>query len=909
MDLSATIHLLGDLLGRVICEQESRAVFDLEEEIRQLAKARRGGESGAAHRLREIVSDLSEDDARAISEAFSLYFDLVNLAEEHFRVYSLRQQVRQNESFPISDSIADAILELRNRNLGRLQMVELLDQLDIELVLTAHPTEAKRRTILSKIQRISELLEAINHPDRLPSEIESLRQDIYEEITAFWLTDRARTIRPTVADEARTGLYFLDTIFWEVLPQIYAQLDAALEQHFPGVRVEHTWLRLASWIGGDRDGNPNVTTEVTAETLRLHRGLAVQRHRFTFQDLARRLSLSIKHTPPPQALLRWFEMRRPLPEHVAFLEQRYAMEPYRLAISLLADDFAQASRDEMKPRLLSDAPEGERVRIGHFLEPFEIVLHALPEPLRTGRALMVCRQLQAFGLHAARLDIREDSARINQTLGEILRALGDHPSFERAPSLERKEILCRWLDEPVPQLAPHPGITPETAETFATFHLMARARHIYGPDLLGPFIVSMTRDAADLLAVLLLARWTGCDSCLSIVPLFETMQDLDGAAEILADLFSMRAYRRHVASCGDTQIVMIGYSDSNKDGGYLAANWALYQAQEQVMRVCREHGIRLTLFHGRGGTVARGGGPANRAIRAQPPGSVAGRFRVTEQGEIIASRYSSPHLARRHLEQIVNAVLLASAPGDEKTGEPLPGAWRAAMTEMSVVAYQTYRSLVYETPGFEDYWWAATPLEEIKRLQIGSRPASRRGGRDNIETIRAIPWVFSWIQSRFNLPGWYGLGSGLQAFLESSPGAAGLLREMYNSWPFFQALIDNAEMSLLKADMEIAALYSGLVANRAFADRIFETIRAEYLRTAEAILAITGHAELMDGEEVLKRSIQLRNPYVDPLNYIQVELLRRLRSLADPEGPEAEHLREGMVLTINGIASGLRNTG
>ena len=387
---------------------------------------------------------------------------------------------------------------------------------------------------------------------------------------------------------------------------------------------------------------------------------------------------------------------------------------------------------------------------------------------------------------------------------------------------------------------------------------------------------------------------------LHIAPLFETLDDLSDAPRILAELFSLEVYRAHLAHCNGEQTIMIGYSDSNKDGGYLAANWALYQAQENVARVCREHDVKLTLFHGRGGSVARGGGPANRAIRAQPPDTINGRFRMTEQGETIASKYSNPDLAHRHLEQIASAVLLASAPLDPVA---IPTAWREALDRLAREAWRAYRSLVYETPTFLDYWRAATPIDEISRLRIGSRPTTRRGSALKLEYVRAIPWVFSWMQSRFNLPGWYGLGAAL------SEHPAALNREMYEQWPFFRALLDNAEMSLLKADMGIAALYSQLAPDQTSAQSIFDRVRAEYDRTVEAVLRATNHANLMDSDPIIQRSIQLRNPYVDPLNYIQVDMLRRLRALPDQESAEAEALREVIVMTINGIASGLRNTG
>lgn len=945
MDLSAAIHLVGDILGQVISEQESPAAFGLEERIRAAAKARRGGDHAAGRRLAAEIAALNPAEARVVAAAFSLYFDLVNTAEEYQRVKALRQQERENYPRPVNESVGDAVAQLKAAGVSKQQMAELLETLNIELVLTAHPTEARRRTILSKLDRIATILREYGAPDRLPREHQARLADLHAEITAFWLTERARTVRPTVTDEVRTNLYFIDRVFWDVLPRLYADLDTALAEHYPGLSVERAWLRLASWVGGDRDGNPNVTTSVTAETLRLHRGLAVEKHRQALQELARQLSLRAcwpqlpggkpEEDQPgigpdmlaPAALQAWFERQRPLPPHVAFLEQRYAREPYRLALALLAADLAEASQDDMTARLLSPAPHHSRLRLEAFLTPLEIIRQALPRPLAGAALLTLLRQLRIFGLQSARLDLREDSERLNQALAETLRALDIAPAggevaneigellegcqdFLQIDPGRRARLLAALLERPIPALAPNPGITPEVAETWALFQLLGRARAmyggaIYGGDLFGPFIISMCRSAADVLAALLMARWTGCDRGQPITPLFETIVDLEAAPHILEDLFDLPVYRRHLETCDMQQTVMIGYSDSNKDGGYLTANWALYQAQEQIAAVCRRHGIALTLFHGRGGTVARGGGPANQAIRAQPPGTVAGRFRLTEQGEIIAARYANPDIAHRHLNQIVHAVLLASTPQTSPAAE-LPDAWRKALAEMSNHAMQIYRRLVYETPGFLDFWQSATPLDEIKRLQIGSRPAARgAGGQQAVRKIRAIPWVFSWMQSRFNLPGWYGLGSALQHGGVSTA----LLQEMYAGWAFFRTLLDNAEMSLLKADMEIAALYASLVPDQDFAGQIFSGIRAEYDRTVQALLAINRRSELLENSPVLQRSVQLRNPYVDPLNYIQVEMLRRLRSLPDPDGPQAASLRAVIVITINGIAAGLRNTG
>lgn len=900
MELSQSIHLLGDLLGKVISELESPAIFEIEERIRADAKARRAGDEAAETRLQATVSTLTPAQLRAVAAAFATYFDLVNLVEETFRVHVLRQQAAELYPAPIHDSIEEAVLTLKDSGVTREQMAALLENLSIELVLTAHPTEARRRTVLSKLQRLASLLGKYNRNGLLPDEKETLQTAMHAEISALWLTDRDRAAKLAVTDEVRTGLYFVESVFWEAIPRIYADLDRALDRHYPGLRAGRAWLTLGSWMGGDRDGNPNVTREVTAETLRLHRGLAIESHRRALQEVGRGLSLSSNRLPPPSEIITWIETRRPYPEHVAYIAGRYAFEPYRLVTALLAAELAEASQEDMKSNLLRQHPRPARITLDAIRRPLDIIAAHIPPRIAQDKLLTLRRQVEIFGLNAARLDIREDSSRLNAALGEVLRALGICPDFETLPAGERLDLLSRLLSSPLPELAPRPGVTNETAETWAVFQLIERVRRVYGPELLGPFIISMTHSAADVLTALLLARWTGNPDGLPICPLFESVNDLRDASEILTSLFTSEIYRQHLATCRDEQMVMIGYSDSNKDGGFLMANWMLYQAQESITRTAREFNVKLTIFHGRGGTVARGGGPANRAIRAQPAGSINGRFRVTEQGEVISSRYANPTLAHRHLEQIASAVLLASAP---QAKQPIPPAWRAALDQMAAAAHRAYRGLVYETPGFLDFWQAATPIDEIKRLQIGSRPASRAATAE-VTKIRAIPWVFSWMQSRYNLPGWYGLGAGLCAVSDD-----GLLREMYLGWPFFQSLLNNSEISLLKADMDIAALYAELVPDQALAKMLFNAIRTEFDCTRDTVLAISGHQNLLDAEPYTQNAIRLRNPYIDPLNFIQVEMLRRLRALPDKESPEAEALRQVIVLTINGIAAGLKNTG
>jgi phosphoenolpyruvate carboxylase len=901
MDLSAAIHLLGDILGEVISELESPEIFATEERIRAAAKERRAGNTDAAKQLELEVEALDVNAARAVSAAFTAYFDLVNLAEEYQRVKQLRERESMLSPEPLPESVGDAIASLEKEGVTSKQMQALLDYLFIELVLTAHPTEARRRTVTSKIQRVARLLEEISSDRFTPREREQTRSAIHAEVATLWLTDRDRTVQPAVTDEVRTGLYFVDNVFWEAVPTLYEDLERALAVHYPDVRPPAAWLRLASWMGGDRDGNPNVTHVVTAETLRLHRGLAVERHRRTLQELSRRISVSSRRLSPTADLMAWIESRRPLPEHVAYIEERYPAEPYRLVLSLLAHDLAEASRDDMTARLLERTPHQARIRLDELLKPIDLIAGSLPESLQEDEIEIARCQLEIFGLHAMRLDLREDSSRLNGTLDETLRALNITANFAEMPEQERLTLLVELLGSELPDLSAQPGITAATAETWSLFQLVRRVRDVYGKELLGPFVISMCQSGADVLSVLLLARWMGCDQGLQIVPLFETIEDLRAAPSIFENLLELPIYREHLSSCEDEQMIMIGYSDSNKDGGYVMSNWALYQGQENITRVAQKHNIALTIFHGRGGTIARGGGPANRGIRAQPPGSVNGRFRLTEQGEVIAARYSNLALARRHLEQLVHAVLVASSPA--KADMEIPAGWRAAMERMSETAHKMYRGLVYENPRFIEFWQTATPLDEIKRLHIGSRPAAR-GKSSEVTKIRAIPWVFSWMQSRFNLPGWFGLGSALATVKDET-----LLREMYRGWALFNTVMNNAEMSLLKADMGIASLYVDLVPDKDLGSEMLSAIRAEYDRTRDIVLSISGHASLLEEEPITQNAVQLRNPYVDPLNYIQVEMLRRIRALPDQDGEEAQSIREVISITINGIAAGLRNTG
>ncbi|GIK57901.1 MAG: phosphoenolpyruvate carboxylase [Chloroflexi bacterium] len=918
--LSEDIHLLGDILGRVIRHQAGIEIFELVERHRALTKARRvDPQMDIDGRLESLVAGFTMTQAELVSRAFATYFELVNLAEEINRVRVLRERERAAHPQPLKESIAAAIAELRQLGVDEYEMGKLLDKLRLELVFTAHPTQAKRRTVLSKLRRISHALTELHMRELLPVEEEKLLAHIRAEVTSLWLTNRTRTAVITVTDEVKTGLYYVDNTIWQIIPDVYAAMVTAVSENYPGLKPPRQFLTFGSWIGGDRDGNPNVTADVTAETLRLHRGLAVEKHRGTAVHLNRSLSLSDTLTPIPPKFLAALTKVKNQSTHLAFLADRYPNEPYRLWAATLAEDLAYASRGDMVSRLkgLSNRPLRMKSK-DDLLRPLDLMNQTLHqtglEDIAHDDLANFRRQAQVFGLHVAALDIRQYSDYNTAVLDELLQKLGLYHGFGALEGHDRAAALSNLLAQPNPDLATLTGLSPEADETLQLFRILKRGVDFYGREILGQYIVSMTHGPEDILAPLVLAKWHGfClqpdndQEGLTFVPLFETRDDLRRAPEVMTHLFTHPAYAPHLARAGRQQTIMIGYSDSNKDAGYMAANWELYQAQETLAETCRAHEVEIMLFHGRGGTIARGGGPANRAILAQPPGSVNGRIRITEQGEVIDERYGHPAIARRHLEQVVHATLLASADPRHGALPRVQPEWRAAMDELAAISYRAYRQLIYETPALLEYWQQATPIAEISQMRIGSRP-SRRTAKATFDSLRAIPWGFSWMQSRHVLPGWYGVGAALETFGQT-PANAQLLADMYHHWPFFQVVLDNAQVSLAKADMGIARLYASLVSDTAVREQIYGEIKAEFDRSVAWILRVTGQRELLDNDPTLQRSVRQRNPYVDPLNFIQVGLLRKLRYLAEQESQTAQELLHTIFLTINGIASGLKNTG
>ncbi len=908
-ELRAEVRALGNALGRVISRMEGREALDTVEKLRRLAKARRAGETTAGAELSAAVAGLTAGSALNQAMAFTLYFELVNLAEENFRIMLLRERraarALGKETAPMRESIEAAVVALKSAGVDATAIQALVNRLQIELVFTAHPTEAKRRTLLTKLRRLGEILRQRAQPAAAAQAAVLDAECVEREIASLWLTDRSRVARPEVTDEAKTGLWYFDTTLFETLPNLQTDMVRALAKHYPTVKAPQRWLTFGTWMGGDRDGNPNVTAAVSAEVLLLHRRLAIEKLRLAARELARTLTVSDRRDSVVPALKRELRENLHLSKHIEELTKRYPHEPYRLLLAVLRERLAQAVGEVRDGSVLLAAGESGAAAKLSCLDQTTVdeTLATIRASLQAGRgAILVGGELQAmqdqleiFGLHTARLDLRQHSSHHEAAIAEVLKNSG----YAKLGETEKRAALTAALATAKTLGATEiAAFSPATRNVLDPLVLATRAAGTFGPDALGIYIISMTDEVSDLLEVELLQKLAGAS--LPIAPLFETLDDLERAPEILKTYFTLpgRARPEH-------QHIMLGYSDSNKDCGYLTANWALYQAQANIGRVALGHGVRVTLFHGRGGSIARGGGPAAKAILAQPAGLRDGGIRVTEQGEVLSTRYHDPDLAHRILEQMTYGVMLGTHAAQQEAA--VPDEWRTAMETMSAAGFAAYKAVVHDDPEFLQFWRQATPIDEIGNLKFGSRPTYRRA-TTSVADLRAIPWVFSWMQSRFNFPGWFGLGSALVSVLGRGAKGRKLLREMHAGWPFFQTLIDNAQLTMRKADMGIAALYAELVDDPKVRRRVFALLEAEFARTESAILAVTGQRQLLAREPVLLRSVALRNPYIDPLNYIQVEMLRRLRT-GNLTADEAAEARAVVELTINGVSGGLKNTG
>ena len=919
LPLRNDIRLLGRLLGETVREQEGDDVFAIIERIRQTSvQLNQGAEPDAASakriELESILNDLPRDTMISVVRAYSYFLHLANIAEDQHHIRRRRAHgfigstARDGSLIHAFDRIQDAGVPVK-------RIRDFFDHALVSPVLTAHPTEISRKCILQCQREISELLEQRDRMQLPPDEQDDNDFTLRSAILRLWRTRMLRPNRLAVVDEIKNGISFYDDTFFSELPRLYGQLQDLLNKRYP----EEDWklpafFKVGSWIGGDRDGNPFVTADILKTGLRLQSTAALEFYLEQIHALGSELPLSQLLLGTSTAL---DVLAGRSPDH----SPHRADEPYRRALTGIYARVAATAKALDQHEALRHAV-GEALpypTASEFIADLEIVSDSLKHHnarlIADGRLRRLLRAVEIFGFHLAPIDLRQNSDVHERSVAELLAKAGrinTVTDYSELPEEARISLLAEEISSPRPLFSRHIEYSDETQGELAIFFTAHELRSHYGDAALPNVIISKTDGASDLLEVALLLKEagllkpaTGHESTptlsINIIPLFETIGDLRNSAHIMQRLFSIPAYRTLVASRGNEHEVMLGYSDSNKDGGFLTSGWELYKAEVELAQVFAANGIRLRLFHGRGGSVGRGGGPSYLAILAQPAGAVSGQIRITEQGEVISSKYSNREVGRRNLEILASATLEATLLDLEKETEPQ--AYRAVLDKLSELAFQAYRGLVYETDGFNRYFRESTPVAEIAGLNIGSRPASRKPS-ERIEDLRAIPWVFSWAQCRLMLPGWFGFGSAVDSWLTDNPQGLDLLRRMYGNWPFFRTLLSNMDMVMAKADLTIASRYADLVSDKTIRDEIFGRIRTEFERTRSVLLAIQQEGELLADNPLLRRSIRNRFPYMDPLNHLQVELLRRHRA-----GESDERVRRGIHLTINGIAAGLRNSG
>lgn len=903
------IRLLGGILGDIVREQAGEDVFDLVERARVESFRVRRSEIDRAE-LAELFSTVDTADAIPVIRAFSHFALLANVAEDIHRERRRAIHVRAGEP-PQDSTLAATYAKLDAAPVDPEIAAGALAGALVAPVITAHPTETRRRTVFETQNRIMELMRRREWVSVDPAEADAVDRQLRRQILTLWQTALIRLSRLRIQDEIEVGLRYYDASLFEVVPRINAELRDALRSRWPdsGVLTE-PMLRPGSWIGGDRDGNPYVTADVVARATHRASETALEHHLAELEVLERELSMSARLVTVTPELNRLVDESG---DESAFR----ADEPYRRAVrGLRARLTGTAARILGHPA--AHAVDGE---LRDYRDPAELLadLEIIDTSLRShgdgtvadDRLAQLRNSVEVFGFHLCGLDMRQNSEVHETVVAELLAWSGVHPDYASLPEDERVALLTRELATRRPLAGPHAEFSELTTKELGILRAAADAVDRIGPEAIPNYVISMCESVSDMLeAAILLAEVglfdpdgeAGPRCPVGIVPLFETIEDLRHGAETLTATLDVPLYRALVANRGDSQEVMLGYSDSNKDGGYLAANWALYRAELDLVRVAREKGIRLRLFHGRGGTVGRGGGPSYDAILAQPPGAVEGSLRITEQGEIIAAKYAEPRLARRNLEALVSATLESTLLDVEGLGDDAAPAY-AVLDELAELARVAYADLVHDTPGFVEYFEASTPVAEIGALNIGSRPASRKQTQ-SISDLRAIPWVLSWSQSRVMLPGWYGTGTAFEKWVGDDAGRLATLTDLYERWPFFRTVLSNMAQVLSKSDMGLAARYSELVPDAELREEVFGKISAEHARTLAMYRAVTGHDNLLWDNPALDRSVHNRFPYLEPLNHLQVELLRRYRA-----GDDSDNVRRGIQLTMNGLATALRNSG
>ena len=896
--LREDVNMLGALVGDILAEQRSPEFLAEVERLRRAAIRRRESDAPVAE-IAALLEGIELEHASDLVRAFATYFQAVNLAERVHRIRRRRDYERRG-SAPQPGGLHDVLAGLAREGVSRDELLALLPRLHVEPVFTAHPTEAVRRALLKKEREIVTCLVADIDRGRTPAERRADRERIRLALTTSWQTAEAPSAKPSVADEFQHVGFYLSEVLYRVLPVFYEVFEDALRETYGDTKVPHM-LGFGSWVGGDMDGNPNVGADTITATLAGQRALVLQAYRRDLLSLGEALSQSITRVGVSDALLARIALYRAhMPEAAAKLRPRHADMPYRKLLTFIYERLFATMHEQ--PEGYADAAE--------FQADIALIEGSLREHRGEHAGGFAVRRLQrraaCFGFHLASLDLRQDSA----THDAALAALLDDPAWAERSIAERTQRLHRLLRGA--DVAVSEG-NETSRSTLDVFRAVATLRPRYGEHAFGPYIISMSRSAADALSVLALARMAGCiehaDGSqgvvpIDIAPLFETVDDLDAAPDTLRALFADPLYREHLAARGNRQVVMLGYSDSAKDGGLLASRWALQQTQVALTKLARDSDVQIAFFHGRGGSISRGGGKTERAVIAAPRGSVDGYLRVTEQGEVIHRKFGIRAIALRNLEQTTGAVLRATL--RPRVAEPREERWRAIASELARDSRAHYRALVHEDPDFPGYFRAATPIDVIERLRIGSRPSKRAGGEGvarppGIASLRAIPWVFAWAQNRSGLTGWYGVGSALQRALQQHGHDA--MAEMARDWPFFHTLVDDVEMVLAKSDLGIFERYS-LLAGDLHA-RFHADITAEFERTRDAVFAIKRRHELLAEDPRLRQSIRLRNPYVDAISMLQVDLLARWRA----RGSDDDALLQSLIATVNGIAAGIQNTG
>ena len=893
-DVRTDIRELGALVGDVLSAQTSTEAFETVETLRNESIDYRRGDAEDRSALRTAVDDLSTTREGIVARAFTTYFELINLAEERERVRAVRNA---DGNGSLHDSFETTLAELSEAGVTAEEFREVLDDVLIEPTFTAHPTEARRATVKSKLRSIADHLEELDERNLTDRERRAIWRDVTAEVTSLWGTRQVRQRQPKPEDEARNVGWYLENILFDVVGDAYEEFEGTIAEAYEDVDCPKLF-EFRSWAGSDRDGNPFVTPEVTEETLERQRAVALEKYRERLKRLSAVVSQDGERYAVTDAFLESLdEDADRFPAVAAEARERYPDEPYRQKLKLMRERLDRV--DDVRPGGYRDGDA--------FLADLEVIAESLSadrnDEVRRSFVEPLRRQVDTFGLTLASLDLRDHRENHTEAVAEAVAVEGvDYRSMDED---ERVEFLTEAILQDAPVIdVQEPGDVSETAaRVIRRFRAFADWQEEYGIQAIDTYCISMTEEPSHVLEVLFLSDQVGVltlpDHCgVDIVPLLETESALNGAERILGTLFDNEAYAAALDARGDLQEVLLGYSDSNKENGFLAANWYLYENQRRIAQFCRERDITLRLFHGRGGSISRGGGPMNEALLALPNETVSGQVKFTEQGEAIAEKYANPRIAERELEQMLDAQIRARHEANEEPTEVVPDAWVEAMETMAPAARDTYRSLL-ETKGFVPYFEQATPITVVEDLNLGSRPASRSDER-TVEDLRAIPWVFSWTQTRLILPGWYSLASGIDAYLDAAgDGGMETLREMYEEWPFFRTTLDNAALALARTEPEIAAEYASL-ADEELRERFFPELIGEYERACELVLEVSGRDSLIQ-REWLAESLDRRNPYVDPLNLLQVHLLGRSHRTDEEE--------RTLRLTVNGIAAGMKNTG